>query len=76
MALVYYETGIKVPAAGGDGFDYVNVLVTQKEDEARTAYQADRRNYLVRLSFGDDGTHTEFWDPKAGCWESAPPSDH
>ena len=71
MALVYYETGIRVPADGG-GYDYVNVFVTQNETEARTAYQADRRNYLARLSFDDNGTRTEFWNPAAGTWAAAP----
>lgn len=75
MALVYYETGIKVPATEGKGYDYVNVLVTQNEDEARTAYQSDRRNYLVRLSFLEDGTRAEFWNPQTSSWEAAQPSD-
>lgn len=67
MALVYYETGIQVPLENG-GYDYVNVLVTQNEQEARTAYCADRRNYLARLSFDDSGTRTELWDASAGTW--------
>ena len=69
MALVYYETGIQVPLEDG-GYDYVNVLVTQNEAEARTAYGADRRNYLARLSFDDNGTHTELWDTASGTWQS------
>ena len=68
MALVYYETGIRVPLEGG-GCDYVNVLVTQNEAEARTAYGADRRNYLVRLTFDDGGTHTELWDDATASWQ-------
>lgn len=67
MALVYYETGIRVPLENG-GHDFVNVLVTQNEAEARTAYSADRRNYLARLSFDDNGAHTELWDPAASAW--------
>ena len=70
MALVYYETGIQVPAEGG-GHDYVNVYVTQNEQEARTAYQADRRNYLARLTFDDAGTRTEFWKPESSTWEGS-----
>lgn len=72
MALVYYETGIRVPAGGG-GYDYVNVFVTQNEQEARTAYRADRRNYLARLSFDDSGTRTEFWNPASSSWTAAAP---
>lgn len=68
MALVYYETGIQVPLEDG-GYDFVNVLVTQNEQEARTAYGADRRNYLARLSFDDAGTHTELWDAGTNSWQ-------
>ena len=67
MALVYYETGIEVPLEEG-GNDYVNVLVTQNEEEARTAYGADRRNYLARLSFDNSGTHTDLWDDATASW--------
>ncbi len=69
MALVYYETGIRLPTEDG-GYDYVNVFVTQNEEEARLAYQADRRNYLARLSFDDHGTCTEFWNAQSGAWEA------
>ena len=71
MALVYYETGIKVPSAESGGFDYVNVFVTQNESEARSAYRFDRRNYLARLTFDEEGCHTEFLNA-AGHWEAAP----
>lgn len=68
MALVYYETGIRVPLEDGS-HDYVNVLVTQNEEEARRAYGADRRNYLVRLSFDDSGTRTDIWDAASASWK-------
>lgn len=73
MALVYYETGIQVPLENG-GVDYVNVLVTQNEAEARTAYGADRRNYLARLSFDDDGARTELWDAATATWHPQNPA--
>lgn len=63
--MTYYETGIRVRADGG-GYDYVDVFVTQSEDEARTASQYDRRNYLARLTFEGDGCRTEYW--KDGRW--------
>ena len=72
MELVYYETGIKVPTAGG--WDYVNVFVTQNEAEARSAYHGDRRNYLARLTFREDGCHTTaFLDPVSDTWKPEEP---
>ncbi|MCI8526147.1 MAG: hypothetical protein HFF17_09550 [Oscillospiraceae bacterium] len=67
--MTYYETGIRVQAAKG-GYDYVDVFVTQSEDEARKASQYDRRNYLARLTFEADGCRTEYWCD--GRWSSEP----
>ena len=39
MALVYYETGIRLPTEDG-GYDYGNVFVTQNQEEARQAFLA------------------------------------
>ncbi|HIS64735.1 MAG TPA: hypothetical protein IAA83_05105 [Candidatus Avoscillospira avistercoris] len=68
MALVYYETGIQFLGPEGHS-DYLNVFVTQSEEEARRAYGKDRRNYLARLTMDDDGSHTEFWNRETSCWE-------
>lgn len=74
MALIYYETGTRVSAAKGAMDDYTNVFVTQDESEARAAYQTDRRNYLARLTFDDDGSRTEFWNSGTKAWEADAPS--
>lgn len=73
MALVYYETGIQFIGPEGHS-DYLNVFVTQSEDDARTAYAKDRRNYLARLTMDDDGSHTEFWNQAASRWEPHTPT--
>lgn len=66
--MTYYETGIRVQTAGG--CDYMDVFVTQSEDEARAAARHDRRNYLARLTFEPDGCRTEYWHD--GRWSPEP----